>query len=84
MTTAPTQKTAKKAGLILLKIPYNWDTKLQAETIPVESREMAMVKVAEYQDNVKDNLARHYFLLVEGSIIPTSEWIDTHEFVYHA
>lgn len=84
MTTAPTQKTAKKAGLILLKIPYGWDTNLQMETIPVESREMAVVKVAEYKDSLKDKLASHYFLLVEGSIIPTAEWVTANEFVYHA
>jgi len=85
MTTAPNQKTAKKAGLILLKIPYHWETESSIEAIPVESREMAQVQVSEYQNKVKkDDLATHYFLLIEGSIVPTVEWVSANEFVYHA
>jgi len=88
MTTAPNQKATKKAGLILLKIPYTWDgacaTTSQVEANPVESRELARVQVSEYQSKIKDNLPTHYFLLIEGSVIPTAEWISANEFVYHA
>lgn len=84
MTTAPNQKTSKKAGLILLKIPYHWEIESCIEAIPVESREMAQVQVSEYQNKAKkDDLATHYFLLIEGYIVPTVEWVSANEFVYH-
>jgi len=85
MTTAPNQKTNKKAGLILLKIPYHWETGSSIEANPVESREIAQIQVSEYQSKIKkDDSATHYFLLIEGSIVPTVEWVSANEFVYHA
>jgi len=88
MTTTSSQKATNKAELILLKIPYTWDatcaTTSQVEANPVGSRELARVQVSEYQSKIKDNLPTHYFLLIEGSIVPTVEWISANEFVYHA
>jgi hypothetical protein len=83
MTTGQTQKTAKTRNLFLLKIPYAWDTKCQIETIPVESCETAKVYATEYLDKLKEQTSPHYFMLIEGSIIPTAEWISSNDFVHH-
>jgi len=46
---------------------------------------MAQVEVSEYKNKIKkDESAKHYFLLIEGSIVPTAEWASADEFVYHA
>lgn len=82
--TAPNHKTAKKTGLILLKIPYHWEAESSIEASPVESREMAQVQISEYRNKIKkDDLATHYFLLIEGSIVPTVEWVPANELVYY-
>lgn len=79
--TEPTTKTnSKKSSLWLLQIPYSWDKEKTPHLIlPMTSKEQVKEYVDQYREQKNE---QHYFLLLEGALIPTANWVPE-DFTYH-
>lgn len=78
--TTPTKSNSKKTSLWLLQIPYNWEKdKSQHLILPMGSKEQAREYVDKYKEEKNE---KHYFLLIEGALIPTANWVPE-DVTYH-
>lgn len=74
--TEPAEKS-----LVLLKIPYVYEDGTEFDLLPVANPQAAGALVTAEKNS--ENYGKYYYVLIQGSVVPTAQWIADEVQIFH-